>query len=290
VNIAIASRLPRPRLTDRPATQRATRAIAHRGASNIAPENTLLAYRLAVEFGVDAIEVDARLTRDGVVVLLHDADVSRTTNGTGTVDELLYEELRRCDAGYWFCPEGHPSHPFRGLGITVPTLADLFNMLDRVGPAVEVVVELKNSPFDTGYDPDQCLARRVVSELRERDAIDRCRISSFNAGTIDHVKRLEPALRTAYLATQGADVNAKIAYAVAKGHDAVHAHDSAVAAGAVERRTLEAISQAGLEVAIWTVNERARMAELAALGVDGIITDDPERLCALLDAARSVTA
>jgi glycerophosphoryl diester phosphodiesterase len=290
VNIATTSPASAIQVAHHRTAPRRTRAIAHRGASHIAPENTLLAYRLAVEFGVDAVEVDARLTRDGRIVLLHDADLARTTNLTGSVERLTHDDLRRCDAGYWFCPEGLPDHPFRGLGLTVPALAELFVMLARVRPTVEVLIEVKRSPRDPAIDSSKRLVERLVAELHGLDAIARCRVSSFDARSIDDVRQLAPDIRTALLVAPGADVHATIDYALTNGHSAVQVHDSAIAAGVAGRHLIEAVHHAGLEIDVWTVNARARMAELHELGVDGIISDDPERLCAVLDAARSVNA
>lgn len=108
---------PRPRL------------FAHRGASEQAPENTLAAFERAVALGASYLETDARLTRDGEVVLLHDADVERTTDGSGRIDELDLAELRRLDAGHRFSPDGGRSFPFRGSGVRVPRLAELLETL-----------------------------------------------------------------------------------------------------------------------------------------------------------------
>src|ERR671916_458700 len=99
--------------------------LAHRGASALAPENTIEAFRLAVEAGAGGLELDVHVTRDGHIVVIHDATVDRTTNGTGAVSEMTLEELRRLDAGHNFSPDGGPTRPYRGRGVRVPTLGEV---------------------------------------------------------------------------------------------------------------------------------------------------------------------
>ena len=267
-------------------TARPVAAIAHRGASCMAPENTLLAFQLAVEAGVDGIETDARLTADGEIVLLHDAELSRTTDGQGAVGQRRLAELRGLDAGYWFGPHGGGGHTFRGLGLGIPTLDELFRLLDRIAPHITVHIELKNEPAEVEFDPSERLAGAVTDWLNDRDLRDRAVVSSFNPTAIERVKAREPRLRTAYLATTGADLNAKLAYVVAHNHDALHPRHDMLAASAPKAslRVLAAARAAGVAVNVWTVNEPARMRELAELGVDGVMSDNPQRLRATFDA------
>lgn len=259
-------------------------AIAHRGAAIMTPENTLLSFRLAVEAGVDQIETDARLTADGEIVLLHDQDLARTTDGEGWVGAHTLAELRALDAGYWFTPHGSVKHPFRGLGLRVPTLDELFGLLGDIAPHVLVNIELKNAPNDAGYDPTNRLARRLAENLRVDDAVARVVVSSFNPAAIDCVKHLEPRVRTVYLAGPKADPCAELAYAVARGYNALHLQHTLLSPESRARRLVAAAHRAGIIVNVWTVNDEARMRELVALGVDGIMSDDPQRLCAVLDA------
>jgi glycerophosphoryl diester phosphodiesterase len=269
-------------------TERNSLAIAHRGASCMAPENTLLAFQLALEAGVDAIETDARLTADGEIVLLHDSELARTTDGSGLVSSQSLDAVRSLDAGYWYAARGLGGHAFRGLGLRVPTLAELFALLDRLAPQVSVHLELKNSPGDPDFDPSERLAEAVVAWLQRNHGVGRTVVSAFNPAAIESVKRLEPRLRTGYLVGAGRDLDAELAYVIAHGHDALHPrHDLLDADTAASLRVLAAAREAGVDVNVWTVNEPARMRELAALGVDGLMSDDPQRLCATLDAVRT---
>lgn len=258
--------------------RRSPRIIAHRGASAIAPENTVPAFRLAAEAGAEMIETDAHLTRDGEIVLIHDADLGRTTNCTGIVGDLCSGEIMACDTGYWFAPNGDTHHPFRGLGLGVPSLRDLFTTLDAVNPTIEVNVEIKNAPDTFGYDPNHHLAARLVRLAREMEVTDRVTVSSFNPETIDRVKQLDEHIRTAYLCAPWTDLHARLAYAVARGHDAVHPHHVSLGPVEMARRIVEVVHDVQLAVNVWTVNDPERMRELAIAGVDGIMTDDPERL------------
>jgi glycerophosphoryl diester phosphodiesterase len=115
-------------------------------------------------------------------------------------------------------------------------------------------------------------------------------VSSFNPSALERVKQLEPRLRTGYLADAGSDLRAKLAYVMAGGHDALHPRHDLLDADKASLRVLEAARNAGVEVNVWTVNEPERMRALAALDVDGVMSDDPQRLCATLDAVRTGVA
>src|SRR5215208_4358914 len=112
--------------------------LAHRGASALAPENTFEAFRLAVEDGAGGLELDVHMTRDGHIVVIHDATVDRTTNGSGAVSEMTLDELRRLDAGYNFSPDGGPTRPYRGRGIRVPTFGEVLEEFPRVAVNIEI--------------------------------------------------------------------------------------------------------------------------------------------------------
>src|SRR5918911_3904757 len=116
--------------------------LAHRGASALAPENTIEAFRLAVEAGAGGLELDVHMTRDGHIVVIHDATVDRTTNGFGAVSEMTFHELRRFDAGHDFSPDGGPTRPYRGRGVQVPTLGEVLEEF----PGVAVNIDLKDGP------------------------------------------------------------------------------------------------------------------------------------------------
>lgn len=283
MDISIAGSPVTPRI-ESPTNHPRPCVIAHRGASAIAPENTLLAFRLAAESGAGMIETDAHLSRDDQVVLIHDADLARTTSCTGSVADLRGTELASCDTGYWFVADDRPQHPFRNLGLGVPTLGDLFSTIDAVNRDMKVNIEIKNAADALDYDPTQRIADRLIDEIRALGVVARVLVSSFNSESIDRIKALDPTVRTAYLCAPWADLHARTAYAVARGHDALHPHHGLLGSLPGARRTVEMVHRAGLEMNVWTVNDPERMRELAAAGVDGIMTDDPERLWKVLNA------
>lgn len=226
------------------------RIVAHRGASATHHENTLEAFQAAVDQGADGIELDVRLTADEVLVVHHDAHLADGTRIRGvSADDL-------------------PSW--------VPTLGEA---LDVAGD-LWVNVEIKNVPDEPDYDDQHQIsvavaglvgARLAVEDIGEAvDVADRMMISSFNAGSVDRIRKADPSLPVALLVWGQADPASLIARAEAHGFGAIHPHDLLV-----DRSFVQRASAAGLQVNVWTVDDPDRIVELAELGVDGIITNDP---------------
>ncbi len=230
--------------------------IAHRGSSADAPENTLAAFRLAVEQAADAIELDVDLTCDGQVVVMHDATIDRTTDGHGRVTDLTLAEIRRVDAGGW------KSAAFNGE--RVPLLEEVF---EAVGQRVLINVEIKGmSPRGNGIEA------KVAGLIEKHDLIDRVIISSFNPFILRRAKRISPRLacglihaldlpiflRDAWLAPLIPDLNAR------------HPHYSQVNPAMVDR-----LHRRDLAVNVWTVNQAGIARTMARAGVDGLMGDDP---------------
>ena len=236
--------------------------IAHRGASAAAPENTLPAFEEAVRRGADAVELDAKCSRDGVVVCFHDRTLVRTTGAAGTVGGETLAELRRLDAGGWKDPS------FRGVGI--PTLSEV---LEAVGQRLLVNVELTDYWADQGK-----LVDAVVTVVREHGLGHRVLLSSFQSKALVAAEAKAPEVARAHLVGP-----TWLAYrdrlALRRAHvQAVHPHESL----ALPAR-IDAIHRAGQRVHVYTVDEPERMMRLWDSGVDGLITDVPE----LALAARS---
>jgi glycerophosphoryl diester phosphodiesterase len=235
--------------------------VAHRGASGQAPENTMEAFRLAVELGADALETDVHLSADGQVVLIHDDTLDRTTDRAGRVAELTQAQIRAADAGYRFERDG--AFPFRGRGVSVPTLEQL---LDWLPEQVGLVVEIKAR---------EATDRTV--ELLQRHALHgtpRLQLISFDEAAIERVRELDPAIPTGYLLVPGDNIERALEYAVHRGHVAVHPWE-----GDLGLNPLPILQQAhayGLRIGCYVVNDASRMQELAALGVWGFVTDHPD--------------
>jgi len=215
-----------------------THVIAHRGASQVERENTVEAFRAAVALGADGIELDARRSADGEIVVHHDALLP---------DGQAIVATDRSDL---------PDH--------IPTLA---TALDACAGAF-VNVEVKNDPSEPDFDPDDRVAEAVVAEIGTRsDGIDRWLISSFRLATVDRCLALAPALSTAWLVhAVGEDTPILLAE---RGHCAVHPWEPTVTAAVIER-----CHAAGLAVNTWTCNDPVRAAELAAWAIDGIVSDN----------------
>lgn len=264
------------------ATATRPRVIAHRGASQIAPENTLLAFRLAIEAGCDAIETDVRLTADGECILIHDDDLARTTDCIGLASASNWADVAACDAGYWFTPNGSSRHPYRGLKIGVPRLTDLLQLIVACSAPTEVYLDIKAGDWcaaDTAR-----AAERVVTLVDAAGFLPRTVFSSFDRRVIDAVKDAQPAAQTSLITDAGVDLREAIAWARARGHTGLHPDQRSFGSIAAARDAVAAAHAAGIAVHVWTVNDAQLMEACALLGVDGIITDNPERLRRVLDA------
>ncbi len=225
--------------------------IAHRGASHYAPENTLAAFRLAVAQHADAIELDAKLTRDGRVVVMHDNTVDRTTNGHGAVRKMAWRDLQKLSAG------GDPHDP----DTAIPLLADV---LQAVASDLMVNIELTNYASPTDALPD-----KVANLITALGVQDRVWISSFNPLTLWRFARRMPSVPVGFLLDQRYPWLYRLAKHFVR-HEAVEPHLSLVTASAVTRW-----HQEGKRVLVYTVNQATAMRRLFRWGVDGIYTDDP---------------
>jgi glycerophosphoryl diester phosphodiesterase len=229
-------------------------AIAHRGASGYAPENTLAAFRRATALGVTFIETDLHLTRDAHFVALHDETVDRTTTGQGAVQSMTLAEVRRLDAGSWFGSEY--------MGERVPTLPEILEFARKHD--VVFYLELKPNGFWGGE-------HALISALREAQQIARVVIISFDPGILEGLRRLEPTLMTGLL------FDNQIEDVLAKTTD-IGARQVAVRGNLVTPNFLHEAHKRDLQVVCWTINNPAHMRLLASAGVDGIMSDYPDRL------------
>jgi glycerophosphoryl diester phosphodiesterase len=235
--------------------------IAHRGASGHAPENTMASFRLAAEMGAKFIETDLHLTRDAKIVAMHDATVDRTTNGRGPISKMSLAELRGLDAGTKFLSVDGKSYK----GERVPTLDEILEFAKTAD--VTFYLELKESQ---GWGFEQSL----VGALRRADAMKRVVIISFDAEVLATVKRIEPELAIGFLVEK--PTTQLIEKAVALG-----AKQFLPRADRISSELIAAAHEAKLLVVVWTVDEIEDMHTVVALGVDGIISDYPDRLLAL---------
>jgi len=236
--------------------------VAHRGASHEAPENTLAAFRLALEHGVPAVECDVRRTQDGHLVVIHDPTVDRTTDGHGAVGSLALEGVRRLDAGRWF------GHAFAGERIPL-----LDEVLDLVRGRALIMVEIKNDPVAQGG-----IEQQVVDSLGRRKMEDDALVMSFDHKLLGGVRVAAPRIATGilYLARLVDPPSA----ARAAGADA-----ACVDWGYLDRGLVREARAAGLGVFVWAVDDEPAARGCQALGVDGIISDDTRMIARVAGGA-----
>jgi glycerophosphoryl diester phosphodiesterase len=239
-----------------------TLIVAHRGASAEAPENTMEAFRLGVEAGADAIELDVHLTADGQLAVIHDDTLDRTTDRTGAIADLTMDEIREADAGATFARPGDSGTPFAGRGLTVPTLPEVLEWLpDGIG----LVVEIKAPAAADAVA--QALAPHPVRTS------DRCAVISFHEGAIDRVHELDPGIRTGYLLVPTQPIEPALTWAAEHGHLGVFPWEGDL--GIDPLPVLAAAAALGRQVGCYVVNDPGRMQHLAALGLWGFVTDMP---------------
>ena len=255
--------------------------IAHRGGARLAPENTLPAFDGAVELGAVCLELDVRRSCDGAVVVFHDEDTARVTGEGGSVEGRTLEELRRLDAGFAFTPDGGRSFPFRGRGVRIPSLAEL---LVR-HPGTRLNIEAK------GAEPE--LAEALVTDLRRAGAVGRVCIGSEGDAQGERIRALLPeachflpagaARRHVIAAKSGMGAGS-----CPRGWDCADLPHRMRGFTVVSARVVRHFHALGMPVFVWTVDDEADMRQLLVAGVDGIMTDRPDLLARVLDAARSL--
>lgn len=224
------------------------RVLAHRGATAVAPENTVQAFVAASALGADGVELDVHRTADGGLVVHHDADAA----GVGLLAERTQAEIRAAR------PE-------------IPTLDEALEAC----AGMLVNVEVKNLPGDADYDPGEGVAAGVVEVLSRRGGHDDVLVSSFNLESVNRVRDLDPSIPTGFLVLVGMDPVDAVDVAHAHGHGAVHPDVRALVGGAAAA-TVTRAHELGMTVNVWTVNHEDEMRRLAATGIDAVITDVPD--------------
>ncbi len=248
-------------MSERPFSQDGRTAIvAHRGASSIEAENTIEAFRAAVQAGADAVEFDVRVTADGVPVVLHDADVSRTTDGRGLVRDLSLRDVKRLRI-----------RTSRGSTTEVPTLAEA---LEALSGRAAVDIEIKNVPGDQSFEPDRELAvDAAIDELDASGFSGPVLVSSFNPFSLARVRELAPTVPTGLLTAYDVDARVALEFANALAHPWVLPFVEMIRAEAAA--VVREAHAAAMRVGTWIVDDAAVARELILAGVDAIATNDP---------------
>jgi glycerophosphoryl diester phosphodiesterase len=248
--------------------------VAHRGASSTHPENTLPSFEAALGLGAQVVELDVRLSADGVPVVMHDAEVSRTTDGNGLVHELTSEELSRLDAGT-------PEHPAK-----VPMLAEVLELVSGRG---SVALEIKNIPGDPGYDPErEEIVEAALAEVERTAFVGAVLVLSFNPRSLAAAKTIAPGVPTGFLTKLPLRPYDALEHVLEAGHDFVLPGSRAlIPAGPSFVREAH---EAGIRVGTWTVDDPETVRLLFDRGVDVVASNDPGMAVGVLARWRSRTA
>lgn len=223
--------------------------MAHRGLSADAPENTLYAFSDAISVGADFIELDVQQTRDGVLVVMHDSNLKRTTGVNKDIWDVDYADIQNLDAGSWFDPAY--------ANARIPTLEETLQFVDK---QARLNIEIK--PTKHGSDT---LEQDVAELITQYQYTDACYVTSFSYGSLKKVKEVNPEIRTGYLMSVAYGQFYSLKYADAFSLNKVF----------VTSQVVNAAHQQGKQIFAWTVNSMSEVRSLCNLHVDSIITDDP---------------
>ncbi len=247
--------------------------IAHRGASAVAPENTLAAFREAVAAGADGIEFDVRITRDNEAVVFHDRKLKRTTGKKGTVSDMTSGELGKLDAGSWFNRTNGNSSDNGFSGEVVSTLKQTLEFLSDFDGSIYIEIKCKEEDVKR-------LTRRVGEILNETKRTDRIIVKSFKLSVIPLIKQHCPGVRTAALfAPKVKNVLRKEKYLVNLAEE-IGADELSLHYTLATKKLMKKARSRGLKVVIWTADNPAWIKRAISLGLSSIITNDPRKLLA----------
>lgn len=242
------------------------RVFGHRGAAGLAPENTLPSFALGLALGADVLELDVHASRDGVIVVIHDPTLERTTDSTGQVREYTLHQLQQLDAGYQCTRDGH-DFPYRAQGVRIPTLESLLKLF----PLASCNIEVKQA--------QPPIAAEVVDLLRRLGAQHRVLLAAEDDAIMQDIRRHATDIATSFSAIEVADFVARVRASNFENYrPAGCALQIPPRYGDIELATAQSVAAAhrcGLEMHVWTINQRDEMERLLQLGVDGIMSDLP---------------
>lgn len=248
--------------------------VAHRGGSGLWPENTLYAFERAVALGVHVLELDIHATADGTLVVMHDDRVDRLTDGSGEIRSKTLAELKKLDAGFGWTQDGGKTYPYRGQGITIPTLEEVFSAF----PGLRINIDIKQQVLS--------IVEPFARLLEEHHKLDEVMVGSFHESELSHFRRRCPAVATA-----AGVMEVRLFYLLNLLHleaaflpraDAFQIPERYGDRQIINPRFIRAAHAHNMEVHVWTVDEVEDMRRLLDWGVDGIMSDYPDRLIDLL--------
>lgn len=248
--------------------------IAHQGGDGLWPGDTMFAYQNAVELGVDVLEMDIHITKDGLLVLMHDETVDRTTDGTGEIESMTLAELKKLDAGYDWSPDEGKTFPYRGQGVQVTTLEEIFQAF----PDKRMTIEIKKS--------NASMIQPFCDLIREYNMQDKVLAASFYDDKIQEFRAACPEVATSS-AKQETTVFVILSKVFLTGFYspqfiALQVPEESGGITVMTEAFIRAAHASGLAVEPWTINDQETMQKFINWGVDGIITDRPDLMLELL--------
>ncbi len=251
--------------------------IAHRGASGHMPENTILSFDAALEMGAHVLEMDLQLTADDHVVVLHDATVDRTTDGSGRITDMTLAQVRELDAAYTW-QDANGNRPFRGTGVHIPALEEIFIAY----PGIPLLIEMKT-------DSDIRIARILSDLIDEYQVHDRVMVASFDSEYLDAFRALQPDIPTNLGVNEAGTLYALHLLGLHRWYrprgNALQVPQRFRGLPVLIPTFRRTARQRGLDLQVWTINSLETMRELLDLGVDGILTDYPDRALQAVEAS-----
>ena len=248
--------------------------IAHRGGAGISPENTLFAYKRAIDLGVDMLELDVRSTSDGKIVVLHDSTVDRTTDGKGAVADLTFEQVRKLDAGFRWTNDGGKTFPFRGKNLQIPTLGEVFEAF----PEIRINIEPK-------YE-NPSPVKPLCDLLKEFKRTDKVIVGSFRDEILKDFRQTCQSVATSATPSEASYFLAMYKIGLGASYSpkmqVLQVPEKLGRLQIVSEDYIKAAHKLNLDVHVWTINDKNDMKHLIEIGADGIMTDYPDRLLEIL--------
>ncbi len=248
--------------------------IAHQGGDGLWPSNTMFTFERAVEMGVDVLEMDMHGTADGKLVIMHDSTVDRTTNGSGRINEMTLAEIKALDAGYNWSEDDGQTYPFRGMGITMPTLEEVFTAF----PDYRMNIEIKQA--------EPSIIEPFCQMIRDHQMENQVLVPSFNQESVKEFRQACPEV-----ATSAGESEVIAFFVLSKLFLENNYNPEATALQVPEMRSgltvltqrlIDAAHKRNMEVHPWTIDDVEDMQRMLDMGVDGIITDRPDLMMDLL--------
>ena len=251
-----------------PSAHAIVKIIAHRGASAYAPENTLVAFKKAIDLGATMLELDVHQTNDSHLVVIHDETVDRTTNGEGNIKDLSLAQIKLLDAGSWFSPEY--------AGEKIPTLGEVF---DITPDSISLLIELKEGSIE--YPG---IEERVVQMIHKRDAQHRVILKSFDDDILKRLRKLAPDVRrlkvfVTQISFLGIIIERGLNFGTVLNDSVQYVQHHWFG---LTQSFIDEAHRKGYQVFAWDVNDLDRMKDLVEIGIDGIETDHPDWVKELL--------